>query len=51
MSKPKRVKRLKEMEIAIEKLEKPEIAKQIIKEFRIKILAKLLNIELIKESK
>ena len=51
MSKPKRVKRLKEMEIAIEKLEKPEIANQIIKEFRMKILAKLLNIELIKESK
>ena len=51
MSNPKRIKRLKEMKIAIEKIEKPEITKQIIKEFCIKILAKLLNIELIKESK
>ena len=51
MSNPKRIGKLNEIEIAIKKLEKPGIITQIIKELRIKILAKLLNIELIKESK
>ena len=51
MSKPKGIKSLKEIEIVTEKLEISEIIMQIKKELRIKVLAKLLNIELIKESK